>query len=136
MTLTQFLKMMTDCELIDEKFNRNNASILFTKLKGKSNNNVSLASFKLSVDMIAEMKECERTVVIRAMRDTKGPKFTNTTSPITSPFCSPKNSPRNSPKNSNGNSPGNSPKTSPRKSLFKEKVDEVIRHNRRQTVMF
>lgn len=98
---------MTDCELFCDKFTRNTASILFTKLKGRYSANVCLASFKPCVDMIAEIKECERCVVLRKMRDTHGPKFSKTT------VSSPKNSPTNS-----------------------GKVDEVIRDKRRQTVKF
>ena len=65
MNLTQFLKMMADCELIDEKFTQPKASIIFTKLKGKFSQTINLASFKPCIDMIAEIKECNRAEVLR-----------------------------------------------------------------------
>lgn len=74
-----FFKLCTDCGLLDDKFNRNDADLMFSA-RSRRKNDLTFEQFQEVVRDVAKKKMCPVRAVQSAVGYTMGPKFKGTVS--------------------------------------------------------
>lgn len=74
----EFAKLNKDCHLIDRKYTSTDVDLVFTKVKDKTAKVINFSQFSKAIELIAQKKGVDATVVTEAICKTGGPTFTGT----------------------------------------------------------